>query len=163
MKQHPLHHTPQNPSEMTGSFHLYHPIQSLHPHLHIILPLLSVLIHHLSTHLHNQNAQLVLETNRNKESLSLFINKTEITFYNTSVHTHSGTQWLSGPELMPPCSTLKELIRVSSNPSLTFPLIHIEFEFQHLTRGHNIQVKAKSLPSNSGSLETPCSVPSLNK
>ena len=30
-------------------------------------------------------------------------------------------------------------------------------------RGRNIQVEAKSLPSNSGSLETPCSVLSLNK
>ena len=51
-----------------------------------------------------------------------------------SVHTHSGTSRLSGPEFMPPYLTLKELIEVSSNPSLTFPLVHIEFEFQHLTR-----------------------------
>ena len=32
-----------------------------------------------------------------------------------------------------------------------------------IMRGHNIQVEAKSLSSNSGSPETPCSVLSLNK
>ena len=39
-----------------------------------------------------------------------------------SVCTHFGTPRLSGPEFMPPCPTSKELIGVSSNPSLTFPL-----------------------------------------
>ena len=33
----------------------------------------------------------------------------------------------------PPCSMSKEPIGVSSNPSLTYPLVPIEFEFQHLT------------------------------
>ena len=56
-----------------------------------------------------------------------------ISWSSPSVCTHSGTPRLSGPELMPPCSTSKELIGVSSNPSLMYPLVPIEFEFQHLT------------------------------
>ena len=44
-----------------------------------------------------------------------------------SVRTPSRIPWLSGPELTPPCSTLKELNGV------TYPLAPIEFESQHLT------------------------------
>ena len=32
----------------------------------------------------------------------------------------------------------KELIGVSSNPSLMYPLVPIEFEFQHLTAAHHL-------------------------
>ena len=56
-----------------------------------------------------------------------------------SVRTHSGTPQLSGPEVIPPYSMLKEPIGVSSNPSLMFTLVPIEFEFQHLTMDKPLQ------------------------
>ena len=80
----PLYYTaPHDPSEMTGLFPLHHLVQPLHSHLHIILPLLSALMQHLSARLSNQIAPLALKAKRKQLSF-LFITKTKkITFYNT--------------------------------------------------------------------------------